>query len=48
MAIQFSQIAYKEVLFNFDNNAFKPGSLISVKMAPLMKGEASNDKKGDT
>lgn len=43
MAKQFFQIAYKEVLFNFDNNAFNAGSAISVKMAPLMKFEAIND-----
>lgn len=37
MTISFSQIAYKEVLFNFDNNTFKSESAISVKMFPLMK-----------
>lgn len=43
MIIHFSQIAYKEVLFNFDNNAFKTGALVSVKMTPLMKGVDFDD-----
>lgn len=43
MAIQFAQIAYKEVLFNFDNNTFKTGASVSVKMTPLMKGADFDD-----
>ena len=44
MAMKLSQIAYKEVRFNFNNNAFKAGSPVSVKMTPLMNRVAKNDK----
>ncbi len=37
MVIIFNQISYKEVLFTFENNIFKTGDSISVKMAPVMK-----------
>lgn len=37
MEIVFNQISYKEILFTFENNIFKTGDPISVKMAPVMK-----------
>lgn len=37
MSIQFNQISYQEVFFNFNNNVLKEGEGVGVKMTPIMR-----------